>query len=545
MTSHQIFLVTGLVVASLVWVASSRWRASGDSRRANVRLLAALFALTFSLVMLRPGFLALPLWTQLAVAAYAVVGLSLWAARDSFARMFVPASSAQQLGWIRVAVCASLLVLAIKDDLTSTLLMPAEFQRSRPPIGILEQELPNIFALRDLGFLTTLQRFTILTLALGMLGLGTRMTLVAAAACYTLFHFVLVSYSHFYHSGFLPLQILYLLCFLPASHGLSFDAVIRRRLRLAPREASPQTYGYAVFACTAIYGLVYYACGLSKLAVDPLWANAQNVKTIILSDAAHLIDHAFGLNFAIDYVGLGLPDALFGFLGAGAMLTETSGVLLVFRRSWSKLLAPAIVSLHLGIFLFQKFMFVDLLVLPLMFVSAEWLLAKLGLPARATTTIERRRAPYAVAASTAAVVALGAWCFRWDRFPLASHWGMYGLSMMAESIRYSRLTVEYKDGRKEVIDLTREIDFLGHARWLDVVSMPDPRKPQTVKRLQSLLESYARAHDASQPPEKHVARFLIEARQWEFEKEPQNPDGQQVASRIFEMPARVASDGPH
>jgi hypothetical protein len=543
MTEHQIFILVGLVSASLVWSAThgARWPALSQVVLANVRLLAGLTALTFGLIVLRTAPHSLPYWSQFTMLVYAAVGLTVWVGRDSFAERFVPPASARQLGWIRAVTCASLLVLVLKDDLTSTLLVPEEFQRFEGPVGALVQRFPSVFALREPDFLLALQRMTIIALVMGVLGLATRLVIPVAAACFTLFDFTLISYSHFFHSGFLPLQLLYLLSFLPADHGFSLDAALRRHRGRAPRELAPQTYGYAVFACVALYGLAYFDSGLSKLSVDPLWADAQNMKALVLSDASILIDRSFGLNLSIDYVRRGLPDALFGLLGAGAMMIEASGIVLVFRQRWAKVIAPAIVSLHLGIFLFQKFLFADLVVMPLMFVSLDWLMTRLGRPSKdVVPRAEGRRWPWALATACVTVVVLGGWWCGWEVFPLATHWGMYSVAMQRNEVTYRVLTAEYRDGTKRRIDLTREIDFLGHARWLDVVSIP--KGAHQTARLQALFENYTRAHNAKHPAERHIARIRLELRRWHFAQDPQNPSGQSVREVVFEIPAALAHE---
>ena len=228
---------------------------SCSERLSRLMLLFFAVAMSVLLIVFRQTTWHWPPLTQAwASVLLAILGALCIMLSPSIARAVIPRDqTAQSLAWIRLVVCAGLLLLATRVNLADIALLPAELIRFRTLVSPLVDAIWTPNELRDAATLSAIQFVTIVSLVCAMLGFGARPMMILAALSYTLFYHLQITYTHFYHSGLIPLQILYVLCFMPTHRSLSLDRVIARRLRPTLTSTSSSTptltYGWCVYLC--------------------------------------------------------------------------------------------------------------------------------------------------------------------------------------------------------------------------------------------------------------------------------------------------------
>ncbi|MCB0378304.1 MAG: hypothetical protein KDD33_07415 [Bdellovibrionales bacterium] len=429
--------------------------------------------------------------------------------------------SPQQLGWIRICVTLGLSILAWKDDIMTTLILPEDYAYYwYGPMATLFKSFPNIFAYRDPSFLFFLKWGTRGFLLLSLFGVFTRFSMIAAFLFYLVFYYVQILYTHFYSSGYMPLILLFFLLFMPCT-ALSVDNWVRKRfLNKAAKPDPDLDCGPAVYACFAAYGLSYYVCALSKWLLDPYWAAANNMKKYLAGDAAALIDQTFGLDLTPTYVQMGGPDSVFFFLGTFALLAETAGIFILFSK-WARwIVPPMLMSFHLGTFFFQKFIFPEMLLAACMFIPIGYLLPKASfkLPA-----LNKSFPVYRVALSCLLIAhVVSGWSSNHKVYPLSNTWNMYAASGYAEKTWYNFYFLNLRNGERIKTDLTDQIRFLGQAKWHSISYWPRDEKEEA--RLKALFNNYAKLYNETRPPELQIVSIDFVHFIWDFVNDYANPN---------------------
>jgi hypothetical protein len=500
-----------------------------SSRGCDVDWLTRLMLLSFSIalsvlmIVFRQATWSWSSLTQFWVStAAAVIGALCIIRTPAIARAVIPQNqTAQSLAWIRCVVCAGLLILATRVRLSDIALLPTELIRFQTLVSPLVDAWWTPAQLRTPGLLSAIQWVTIGSLVCAMLGLGARPMMFLAALSYTLFYHLQITYTHFYHSGLIPLQILYALCFMPTHRALSLDRVIAGALfRTESRSIAPSAtlvYGWCVFVCWTIYGVSYCATGLSKFWVNPWWLSDGNVLAMSLSDSLHIIEYDF--NLAARMVNWGIAGFVFPVVGFAAMAIEWGGIL-ILMYGWARLVVPwAIAALHLGIWLCHDFLFYELAVMPLMFLPLMLQACNRERVSQLPATILPgwMRVGGTVVVSALCSVIISGWLYSRDSFPLLSYWGMYGVhaNRPLEWVHYSSLYKVRASGTRERTELIEYFSILNHARWLDHVAYTSD--PERLKRMKAL---FAKVYEIEQSSSDPVVGFDIESNSWNVKDAP-------------------------
>jgi predicted DCC family thiol-disulfide oxidoreductase YuxK len=306
-------------------------------------------------------------------------------ASPAFYRRFVGSATPGTLGAIRMFVFAVMLAGAIWEDLASSALLPREM---RSPMGVLRlfYAVPGFDAFvsseRALGIFETL---TVLILFLGVVGLKTRIVIPLGAVCYLLLGGIIRQYTWFFHAGLIPLYVAAILAFTPCGDGWSLDRLLRiyRRRPVPAADLPLPVYGWSRYMCWLVVALAYVAAGLSKLGNDGLsWMNPLALKRIVLRDTLNPMEFDWGISLYFVHA----PDIFFTTLAVATVVGELAFSLVLF--SWiARLVVPAaMVTMHMGIFVFQNVLFPDLIAIQLIFynlapirrVVAQWLERRRG-----------------------------------------------------------------------------------------------------------------------------------------------------------------------
>ena len=271
------------------------------------------------------------------------------------------------LGAIRAWTCAILLAITLWEDLASTALLPRSMAQ---PKGVL-----HLLHAAPVGFdrflasapaLWAFEYFTVLLLALGVLGLATRVVIPIAALCCLVVAGIFREYSWFYHTGLIPIYALAVLSFMPSGDGWSLDRIIRiaRGKPTPPHDVPSAQYGWARYAVWTVIAVPYVAAGMSKLYYSGFsWLHPDNMKATLLRTT--LAPMEFNWTASIDL--LRAPDILFVGLAAVGLFSELLFGLVLVSRAARRLL-PALMALtHAGILFLQNILFVDLILLQAVF----------------------------------------------------------------------------------------------------------------------------------------------------------------------------------
>jgi predicted DCC family thiol-disulfide oxidoreductase YuxK len=329
-------------------------------------------------------------WNMLAgrclVALFLFWPLALLVSSPAFFRRFVGEATPGTLGAIRMWTCAVLLLMIFLEDLASIALMPV---RNDQVQGLLEYfyRLPIGFD-RFVKSETSLWAFQLLTellLVLGLVGWRTRIVIPLAAFCHFLLLGILIEHSFFWHQNLVPLYLLFVLSFTPCGDGWSLDRlrkIYQGRAVPSADRASP-VYGWARYACWVTIALPYLANGLGKLEDGGLfWWNPTNMRSMLYGATLNPREFDWALSLHLKSA----PDVLFGLLGIVALLTELSFGIVLFSRTARRILPVAAIMMHIGIFLLQRILFLDLILLQFVFFDftrirkmiGDWLEARRG-----------------------------------------------------------------------------------------------------------------------------------------------------------------------
>jgi hypothetical protein len=294
-----------------------------------------------------------------AIAAFAVM-LFRPKIRDGFERRCVGTATAIDLAYVRVVTCAVLIVYVLSEDLASQAGFGTDW--FAPPgytswlgRGWLDWFLSSSIRLHALTWLL------VGALLLGMVGFATRITLPLAAVLYLVFAALLRSFGKYFHEGYLGFYVLIVLCFLPCADAWSLDA--RRR---GDRPAPIASYAWGVYACFAAASIPYLQLGLSKLIGGGLfWFDGRSMRNYMLVDDLNIQEWNFDLAIRLHEA----PTAFFTIIGLVGLLIEVCYALVLVAPRLRTILPACVAMLHVGIWLGQDLIFVDAILIPLIFFT--------------------------------------------------------------------------------------------------------------------------------------------------------------------------------
>jgi predicted DCC family thiol-disulfide oxidoreductase YuxK len=312
------------------------------------------------------------------VGSFGFLLIVLVSSSPAFIRRIVGEATPGSLGAIRMWTCAILLLTTLWEDLGSIAWLPVEVRHPRGLLGYL-YTLPIGFE-RLVTSEMSLRAFQLLTeflLFLGLVGWRTRVVLPLGAFCYFLLLGILIDYSFFWHQNIVPLYVMIVLCFTPCGDGWSVDRLRRiyQGQTVPDADRTSPVYGWSRYACWVTIALPYVANGLSKLQDGGLfWWNPINMRTNLYVDT--LMPREFDWALSLHLVHA--PDVFFSLMGLFTLFGETFFGLVLFSRMARRIFPVAAIMMHIGIFLFQRILFIDLILLQLVFFDFTWVRKAIG-----------------------------------------------------------------------------------------------------------------------------------------------------------------------
>jgi predicted DCC family thiol-disulfide oxidoreductase YuxK len=285
----------------------------------------------------------------------------------TFSRRIIGEATPGSLGAIRMWTCSILLLTTLWEDLGSIAWLPAEVRHSmgmlvylyRLPIGF-ERLVTSEMSLRALQLVTELLLF------FGLVGWRTRVVLPLGALCYFLLLGILIDYSFFWHQNLVPLYVMIVLSFTPCGDGWSVDRLWKiYQGRAVPNADRPSSvYAWSRYACWATIAMPYVANGLSKLQDGGLfWWSATNLRTNLYMDTLNPREYDWAVSLYLVHV----PDIFFSLIGLFTLFSEIFFALVLVSPLARRIFPVAAIMMHIGIFVLQRILFLDLILLQLVF----------------------------------------------------------------------------------------------------------------------------------------------------------------------------------
>ena len=468
----------------------------------------------------------------------------------SFFDRFVGAATPATLGAIRSWTCGILLMMTLWEDLASSALLPREMVRPRGVIGLLHA-LPIGFDafLADASALWLFEHITALLLLLGAVGLGTRFVVPVGAACYLVLGGILRGYSWFYHTGLIPVYVLTVLSFTACDRAWSLDRLwrIARGKTVPPVDRPTAACGWARYAVWLVIAVPYVAAGCSKLYFSgPIWVASENMRAILAKTALDMMEFDFELTIAL----LAAPDFVFLMLGIMGLGTELTFGLVLFYR-WARFALPALMVLvHVGILFLQNILFLDLILLLLVFY--DWRPLRLALARRAAALrgrveVAQQTPPAAPAAArthrrcSAAVLGMVVvlaswWSTHYEFYPLTGMRMFSGYRSSGE-IHYVKAIVHYEDGTSERAPFERWIGATADSRYRLAIedAFGNAERQERCRRfLDAMMRAANRKEDAKRPASVEIQRW-----RWNVVDDPDDPDRGILTDRFVHFADRT------
>lgn len=460
---------------------------------------------------------------------------------------FLPRADAASLAGIRVAVCAIAFLLLAIEDPASTALLP---RNGTHPAHVQVMAILRQFSMVDavLGSapaLSALKFATLAALGCAIFGLYTRAALAFSFVGLLAVGGVLRMYTHFFHTGILPLYLIGLLFLTPSADAWALDPGRRVKAGRPAVEGNELAYTWARFSCWSVIALTYFAAGTSKLRHGGLlWWDGVNLKHKLLSDALNI--GSFDLPFASLFASL--PTSFYALLGLATLVIEIGFLFVPVSRVARRYLPLGAVGLHLGIFVAQEILFLDLLLIHVVFYdhraraerAAAWISAKLppslsaafGREARASSSradgpagAEPRTRGRLTSTATATlalipVVYTGSIALGIEFYPVTT-WAMYSDRTKTSVVEYTLFRGINSAGRTVKVRFEDAFGALSFNRTYDII--PRAFDPKTEAEVHAMLARYAEIHNREAPASEQLAAIELELRAWDFVAEPDHP----------------------
>jgi predicted DCC family thiol-disulfide oxidoreductase YuxK len=305
-------------------------------------------------------------------------------------------ATAREIGLLRAFVCLLLWFSVVREDLASIAVFPREMAMPRGIMRLFWQYVPGYYSLGETAWM--LNAFEWITggfLLLAAVGLFTRVTVPVAFLCYVVFAGLVREYFWIFHQFLLPMTMLGIMSVLPCGEACSVDRLIRlARNAPVPDDGTPTVaHGLMRAAIWSPLAFGYFAAGVSKvLAAGIGWADGEAMRYRIIEVAVSPMH----LEFTFANQIAALPSSLFLVMGLLTLVSELGYPIIYVSRISRRIVPIVVAGMHVGIFILQRILFLDLILLQL--IVFPW------------STVYRRLRQWLVSRGATATVLFDGWC---------------------------------------------------------------------------------------------------------------------------------------
>jgi hypothetical protein len=442
----------------------------------------------------------------------------------------LPAATPRMLAFFRITICSILLISVCWEDLPSVVHLPDGMRQRLGVLGLLESVSFGAFdRLYDSWHsLAALQIAVGIALVAALLGLWTRWSCLAAAVLYLMMGGMIRQYAWFYHTGLVPLYALFALVFTRCGDAWSIDTWRRRRRGLpVPPGGEPRlSDAWSAFAVWIVIAMPYLMAGLSKVRAGIWWFHPNNFKAILLKDALQPMQFSFEF---IDLI-LRMPNWMITGMAITAVAGEIAMVCVLFSKR-ARLILPIVMGLmHLGIWLLQRVLFFDLILIQLLFlVPPHWFMGQPLRPLVPKTPFwpSGLRWPKPVVGLLAALAVV--WVSRLEWYPITDM-HMYTRVDTEDDLRYPQIIAHLASGRTVEERPEKVIRAMCDARYRSMLDTTknDPAHPTA----REFFEKCGRLHNERHMKSDPIVAFEVIWRRWDFTDPKQAEKRGKVKSRL-------------
>ncbi|MGB3514474.1 MAG: hypothetical protein WBA93_35730 [Microcoleaceae cyanobacterium] len=471
-----------------------------------------------------------------------------------FSQKFVGEATAESLGAIRIITCTTAFITTIwLENISTSALLPQEMRR---PMGVIDlfYNIPGFetFVVNQ----TSLQIFewlTALVLFLGIIGLQTRFFVPLGAFCYLLLGGILRHKIYFFHPGLTVTYVLILVAFTPCGDGLSVDRLWKvHKGESVPRSDLPlPIYGWSRYFCWTALGLAYFFAGLSKIRDGGLfWFDATNMMGMLYKSALD----PMGFNFDISLYLIDAPDIIFIIMGLMGSYAEIAFISVLFSRLSRKIMPIIMMSMHIGILIFQNILFFDSICIQLIFFDftkikqsiGKWLRfnniqensnlsASENTALMSASTIHFRTFKYSLMVCILTTIMLFSWLYRIEMYPLTS-WQMFAGKNTSGIIKYSKVLATYESGITESINIEKVIPVLFSSKSRSLLRQCFSKNIDKLRVCEILFESAGNFYNSKPQNTNKITKFEIQQWKWNFISEPYDSNyGEMIKNHILSL----------
>ena len=433
-----------------------------------------------------------------------------------------------QLAWIRIIVCLTALIYTVIEDLPLLASLPVGMQNTQK-FSHLIHNLPGSSTFFASPYLLgAVQWTTAALLLLGLIGFRTRITMFLGGLGFFVVQAVLRHYSYLYHSGLVPVYLMLLLPWTSCGAVWSLD----RRLNPSKPQPNPQVVGLSIFAVFAVMAAVYLMCGLSKMRDSGWsWFDAGNIEQKLVTDALEPIFLDYKWKATLSLVQHQAPPFVFIIIAAFGLVSELGYVSVLFSRKAQIILPVMAFGVHLGILVFQHILFLDLLLLQLIFLDVDrftnfWrrrFRINLQSPAAVSHADKSRHPLSYISTGTVAamiVIFLLGWVWRVEYYPITS-WHMYAKPEPKRPVFYLKIAATLEDGRSIDIPLANFSPVvIPNVRYFLMNAFIVKRRNDIVDQY---LEFFVQRRNRDLSFGSPITGIEIQRWRWNYIAEPNNP----------------------
>jgi len=339
---------------------------------------------------------------------------------------------------------------------------------------------------------------------------------------------ILRQYTYFFHSGVVLVYLALLLPWTPCAATWSVD----RWLNPQMRRPGAQSVGFSVYACFTVMAVVYLLCGLSKMRDSGLdWFRGDNIEQKLVLDALEPIFLDYKWKATLWLVQHHTPEFVFSIIGTAGLIAELGYFTVLLSRT-AQIIFPAMAFVaHLGILLFQHILFLDLLILQLIFLDVDrcanfWCrrFSKNSEAARPQVSNGKpapalSRVPLTAAALTIVAFLLG-WVWQVEFYPFST-WRMYAYPERKKPVFYHKMVATLENGNSIVIPIR---DYFPAA-------MPNSRfffmrffrAGQRSKPLDQFLAAYVQRRNRNLAFGSAISSIEVQRWRWNYAVDPNDP----------------------
>lgn len=288
-----------------------------------------------------------------------------------FQQKIIGECSPIRLGAIRVIAVFTALLFVCWENLPSFSVMPRDWYHPLGYMMFMPQSLMYSL-LSSFWLLASFKLLLVLFLSLAMVGYQTRFTMPCATFLYLIYISIPRAFSWFFHTGLIPLYLMFFLIFLPSEDGLSFDAKRRIKKGDLSFEHPNAMYAWGVFLLRLVVALCYFQAGYAKLHNSGLsWIEPWNLEHHVVTSTLTLMHFDFRVGL---WMMQAFPDWAWSLFAAAAICSELFYPLVLFSWQLRQIYPLVGMALHMSILFIQNIFFPDLIILQLVFYDWDRIL---------------------------------------------------------------------------------------------------------------------------------------------------------------------------